>query len=52
VNSGLLMPHQDVLKFILLEEFVINIKYGSARVSEHIFNFFFLETLDYNFSTS
>jgi hypothetical protein len=39
-----------MLEFVLLEDFVIDVKDGSAWISEHIIDLFFMKTLDYNFS--
>jgi hypothetical protein len=52
MHGGLLVPDQDVLDLILLEQFVINEEDGAARVAEDVFGLFFLQTPDYNLSAS
>ncbi len=48
MDGSLLVPNQDVLDLILLEQFVVNEQNRAARVAENIFDLFFLEAPDYN----
>jgi hypothetical protein len=49
MGRALLMAHQDMLYILLLVEHVINMQHGSTRVTEEIFNPFFLQATDQNF---
>ncbi|MPN16094.1 hypothetical protein SDC9_163432 [bioreactor metagenome] len=52
MNGGLLMANQDVLDVLLLEKGVVNMQNGTAWVTEHIIDLFFLQAPDYNFCTA
>ena len=49
MHGRLLVADQNVLDLILLEQFVVNEKDGTARITEDVFDLFFLKTPDYNF---
>src|SRR5690606_24265711 len=36
MDCGLLMAHEDVLDLCLLEELVVDVQYGTARVAENV----------------
>jgi hypothetical protein len=40
-----------MLKLVLLKEFIIYIENGPPGIAKYIFDLFFVETLNYNFST-
>jgi hypothetical protein len=44
------MPDQNVLDLVLFEQFIVNKQNRAARIAEHMFDLFFLETPDYNLS--
>ena len=46
VDSGLLVPDQHMLEFVLFEYLVVDIKYRAARIAENEFDFFFGEATD------
>jgi hypothetical protein len=49
VQSSLFMAHQDVLDLILIEQGIVNMQNGSARVAKYVFDSLFLQTADSNF---
>jgi hypothetical protein len=51
MDSSLLVPYQHVLDFVLLEQFVIQEKHRTARISEHMLNAFFLQATHYDLCT-
>jgi hypothetical protein len=52
MNRCLLVTDQHVLDLILLEERVVNVQNGPARVTENTLHLFFLQAPDYNFRTA
>jgi hypothetical protein len=41
VNCGLLVAHQYVLEFVLLEDGVVDVQYGTAWIAKDVFYAFF-----------
>jgi hypothetical protein len=52
MDGGLLVANQDVPHLILLEERIVDVQNGPARVTEHTLDLFFLQAPDYNFRTA
>jgi hypothetical protein len=52
MDGGLLVADQDVPDLILLEECIVYVQNGPARVSEYTVDLFFLQAPDYNFRTA
>jgi hypothetical protein len=52
MHCRLLVANQHVLDLILLEERIIYVQNGPARVTENTFDLFFLQAPDYNFRTA
>ena len=50
VHRRLLVPHQDMLDLILLEQLVVNKQHGATRIAKNIIHPFFLQTTYRNFS--
>ena len=46
MHPGLLMAHQDVFELVLLENFVIDVEHGSARVAEYKLDPLLCQTTD------
>ena len=44
MDSGLLVPYQDVLDLLLLEDFVVDVEDGAAGIPEDVCDAFFLKT--------
>src|SRR5690606_31394692 len=44
VHGGLLVPHEDVLELVLLEDFVVDVEHRAAGVSEDVLDTFLGET--------
>ena len=51
VQCALLVTNEYVFNLVLLEQFVVNVEYGAARIAEHMFDTFFLQATYNNFST-
>ena len=51
-GGGLLMTHQDMLEFVLLEDFVVDVEHGTTGVAKHMLDVFFLKTADEDFRAS
>ena len=49
VDRGLLVAYQDMLEFVLLEDGVVDVEYGSARVSKDVLDALFSQTAHDNF---
>ncbi|CFN64619.1 Uncharacterised protein [Bordetella pertussis] len=41
MHGSLLVTHQNVLEFVLLENRVVDVKHRAARVAENVFHAFF-----------
>ena len=52
MESRLLMPHQNVLNLLLLEDCIIDMQHSSARVAKQILYALFFQALNQNFSTA
>jgi hypothetical protein len=51
VSGCLLVAYQNVFDILLLIEGVINMQYGTAWITEYVFDTLFLETTDGNVGT-
>ena len=51
MHRALLVPHQDVLDLVLLEELVVDVEHRAARIAEDVLDAFFLEAADDDFGT-
>ncbi len=51
MQCGLLVAHQDMFDLVLVEQGVVNVEHGSARVAEHKLDTLLLEALDRYFCT-
>ena len=51
MHGALLMPHEDVLHFVLFEQLVVDIEHSAAGITEDVFDAFFLEAADRDFRT-
>ena len=51
VHGALLVPHEDVLDLVLLEELVVDVEDRAARIAEDVLDAFFLEAADDDFGT-
>ena len=51
MHRGLLVPHQDVLDLVLLEELVVDVEHRAAGIAEDILDAFFLQAADDDFRT-
>ena len=51
MQRALLVTHEDMLDLILLEQLVINKQHRAARITEHVFDSFFLQAAHNNFCT-
>jgi hypothetical protein len=49
MNGGLLVAYQDVLEFVLLEDGVVDVEDGSARIAEDVFHALFRQATHDNF---
>jgi hypothetical protein len=49
MNSGLLVPHQDVLNRVLFVKSVINVENSSAGITPNVLDTFGLKRLDKDF---
>jgi hypothetical protein len=49
MHGSLFVPHQDVLKLVLLEDFVVDEKDRSARISENVLDPLILQTSNDDF---
>ena len=51
MHRALLVPDQDVLDLVLLEELVVDVEDRAARIAEDVLDAFFLEAADGDFRT-
>ena len=51
MHGALLVPHQDVLHFVLLEQLVVDVEDSAARIAEDVLDAFFLQAADRDFRT-
>ena len=52
VHCALLVPHQDVLDLVLLEQLVVDEQHGAPGVAEHVFDPLFLQAAHHDFGAS
>ncbi|MPM86912.1 hypothetical protein SDC9_134005 [bioreactor metagenome] len=52
MHRSLLVAYQDMPDLILLEKGIVDVQNGTAWVSEHAIDLFFLQAPDYNFRTA